>query len=333
MNKYNFPRNYQTRINNKETLKYINLYYNLLKNELVKTFNLIECFDPVVTFSLDTKNSFSSFYRPINFDNRNNNDLVSIYDDLGFWLREKIIDYKIDNDEGIYILQNHIKRDADMSGLDSLISQRISIEYKTSEENLSISNLKNLFTMINDIIQKISHKNLIRNLENNEIINKLEFITSQELEDKYKFFKLHQGLEKLVKQKKAIVILQPYKKLISGNFFDSGLPLSENYECSGELYYYDKINKKPILILKITIRPSGKIVYDQIISSIPYAFEEGLYNREKVMKLESLSFGINIEFSNLMLICCQKSHLSEVTSSIWNEEIIKYLKSRKIDIL
>jgi asparagine synthetase A len=236
----------------------------------------------------------------------------------------------------IFTSMTNIKRDVIEKNGEVMVSFNYYIEYhlmtEINHDTQNISLLKNILMMIDAINQNEKFKDV---KFSKYIIEKINFISIFELKKKYPTLALKESLNRYVSTNGLTFINGVYERLPNDEHLLVGSPTSDDYHRSGILYVFNKITNSIIPIIKITTRPNQDLIQKQIILDIPNELEEQIYQNtvlnDQIHFLPSI--GIQIYFSNLMLINLSKMHLCEVIHSPFSPELLKYFRENEIEVM
>lgn len=330
-----FPSNYKPKINLADTLIYINRYREFLIKLLIAKYNLINIEAPIVAdLDLNT-NNFKLDARLIDFDNKTNYKVYELYNDISLWIKQKMKQFNVKANNGLYTIYKKINRDSKLNNLDSMIQEIIHLEYRPIEE---LNNQKGINQLFFELIQSIVGLNeieIIKGHKTNKFFQKdksPKFITLKELVHIYPTIDVNKALKDYIRENGPTVLFSPMLETINGTLNVDCYAMTDDYNLTGILYVYNRTTDQVVPLVKISSRPSQEAAYDQTIGVFNDIFEKGIYNKKILKAFDLKSIGIDIYFSNLMLVCLQKVHLAEVVSSVWKEDLIEYCKENDIEI-
>jgi asparagine synthetase A len=229
-----------------------------------------------------------------------------------------------------------IKRDANEGKGEVMITNNYFIEYRLIENNQLkdqvITLAKNIILMINDINKATIFKDI---KQPSFIKQKLNVIHIEELIKQFPTLPLRVALIEYINTHGITLVIGACKLLANGRRLEDGLPTADDYDTTAFLYTYDANTKSVLPIIKIATRPTTETIKQQLIMDTPSDLDENIY-KDTIMN-ESIKFpytiGIQIFFSNLMLVNLNKLHLCEVVASPHSSDLQKYFIDNHIEVM
>ena len=169
-------------------------------------------------------------------------------------------------------------------------------------------------------------------IENN-FPEEITFITTQELEDMYPDLEPKERENKLLREKKAVFLMQIGKELKSGQRHDGRAPDYDDWELNGDILVY-----YPVLDMAYELSSMGiRVDEDSLLSQIKIAgcedrleldFHKKLLNQEL-----PYTIGGGIGQSRLCMYMLGKAHIGEVQASVWPDDMRKTCEEKGIKLL
>jgi asparagine synthetase A len=210
--------------------------------------------------------------------------------------------------ETIFTFTPLFNRDASLTSTDPINQDAFFIEMKTNKNQQIV--LSNVF---NDVINMLTQINKDINIQTN-IFNKIKTISLSEIKDAHNLLKQPKILNKYVTKYGPTIFATDLNNIIHNQFY----PICDDINNTAILYM-PLVDKETVLpILKLTIRPTAEQITNQLNKMDVNLLNEKIYDESIFKKDNSLcnSVGIQIYFSNLMMVLLKKYHLSEVIHSI-----------------
>lgn len=332
MKRFKFPFAYKPKVNLKNTV----VYSLILKQQILNFLtNRYKCINVDPTLVADIKNSVLSYFagdRPISFDNKSNNLILTINSTQDNYL--SLLRNKIKNENFICFAPNFV-RDSKQTNLDSILNWTINVEL-----SMALSLKTQYFT---DVLKQVYYD--IVNLANLPELKKIyhgscskinpksiAIIDAQKLESLYPTLSLKEGFNHYCNQHKFVIVQNNLKQLKSGSSLSSLIPTAQDKYLSCGLYAYDEINDQPIHLLNICKRPDGEVAKQQVLDINPDELSNGLYDPKLFESEKQTNISITINFSNLLLFFLDKVHLAEVVKSVWPSDFLDFVKKEHIEI-
>ena len=167
----------------------------------------------------------------------------------------------------------------------------------------------------------------------NNFPDDIVFITTQELEDMYPDLEPKERENKLLRDKKAVFLMQIGKELKSGKKHDGRAPDYDDWELNGDIILYSPVLDCAFELSSMGIRVDEESLKKQIaIADCPERLE--LEFHKKLLNKElPYTIGGGIGQSRLCMFMLGKAHIGEVQSSVWPEEMCKACAESNIKLM
>ena len=149
----------------------------------------------------------------------------------------------------------------------------------------------------------------------------IEFITSQELEDRYPDLTPKQREYEIVKLHGAVFIEQIGGNLKSGKPHDGRAPDYDDWKLNGDIIVYYPVLDIALELSSMGIRVDEKSLHEQLVAA-------GCVEREKLAFQKALlngelpyTIGGGIGQSRICMFFLRKAHIGEIQSSLWPDEV------------
>ena len=197
------------------------------------------------------------------------------------------------------------------------------------------------FEFLKETVEKIysvfvkTQKMLVQKFDKLEefLPEKVTFVTSQELENKYPDLTPEERENVFAKENGAIFIMQIGKALASGQRHDGRAPDYDDWELNGDLIMWNPVLNNSLELSSMGIRVDKSSLEKQLAElgleerkELP--FHKALLNGEL-----PLTIGGGIGQSRICMFLLQKAHIGEVQASIWDDETQKICAENGIDLL
>ncbi|MDR0985422.1 MAG: hypothetical protein LBL60_00550 [Mycoplasmataceae bacterium] len=274
-------------------------------------------------------NLYSNVYlkntRTLSFDSLNTKQISQLFNNHSLYMWLSISSITNEDIETIFTFTPLFNRDASLTSTDPINQDAFFIEMKTNKNQQIV--LSNVF---NDVINMLTQINKDINIQTN-IFNKIKTISLSEIKDAHNLLKQPKILNKYVTKYGPTIFATDLNNIIHNQFY----PICDDINNTAILYM-PLVDKETVLpILKLTIRPTAEQITNQLNKMDVNLLNEKIYDESIFKKDNSLcnSVGIQIYFSNLMMVLLKKYHLSEVIHSIWTKEFYDYINKYKIKIM
>ena len=163
--------------------------------------------------------------------------------------------------------------------------------------------------------------------------NEIYFITSEELLNMYPNLTPKERENRIVKEKKAVFLLQIGKILSNGEKHDGRSPDYDDFELNGDILVYNPMLDSAFELSSMGIRVDKTTLLKQLkqenkLDRVNLEYHQALLN-DKL----PLTIGGGIGQSRMCMFFLNKKHIGEVQTSYWPEEIIEKCKQENIELL
>ncbi|PKM95221.1 MAG: aspartate--ammonia ligase [Firmicutes bacterium HGW-Firmicutes-1] len=330
------PDNYQTSLNIRETENAIKLIKDFFERDLSKQLNLSRVSAPLfVRPETGMNDNLNGIERPVAFDVKTiDGDVVEIVHSLAKWKRMALKRYKFTTGEGLYTDMNAIRRDEDTDNLHSIYVDQWDWEKIIKKEARTIDTLKGIVGGIYEAFKNTeefvcNHYPSIQKV----LPEKIFFITTQELEDKYPELSSKEREDLIAKDKGAVFLMQIGGSLKSGKKHDGRAPDYDDWNLNGDIIFWFPTLDRAVELSSMGIRVDETTLIEQLKIAnceerLQYPFHKELLRGEL-----PYTIGGGIGQSRLCMYFLQKAHIGEVQASIWPDEMIEECSKNNIQLL
>ena len=258
------------------------------ERELAKALNLIRVTAPLfVESSSGLNDELNGVERPVEFDLLESGESVQIVQSLAKWKRFALGRYKFKENEGLYTDMNAIRRDEYVDEIHSIYVDQWDWEVVITKERRNLNTLKETVDKIYKVILNTQKhiKNNFPALEENNLPDKIYYITTQELEDKYPTLTPKEREYAITKEMGAVCIMQIGGKLASGKPHDGRAPDYDDWSMNCDILLYYKLLDIAMEISSMGIRVDEHSLVAQVKAAncehrLEYPFHKAVLNRE-----------------------------------------------------
>jgi len=339
------PKFYKPLLNLRQTEKAIRKIKEFFQINISLELNLTRVTAPMyVKSGTGINDNLNGVERPVSFKIKALDDAqAEIVHSLAKWKRMMLADYKFQKGEGLYTDMNAIRADEDLDNIHSLYVDQWDWEKVISEEERNLETLINTVGKIYDIIRRTE----LYIAQEYPVIQpilpeKITFIHSQELEDKYPDLSPLQRETEAAKEFGAIFVIGIGGALKSGqghdgrapDYDDWSTPSSNGYEgLNGDIIVYNPVLNRAYELSSMGVRVSPEALMRQLSISGDTDRKE-LYFHKRLLDGElPLSIGGGIGQSRLCMLYLRKAHIGEIQASIWPEDMIEKCNENNIVLL
>ena len=235
------PENYKSNLNGRETEKAIKFIKDTFQHEIISALNLQRISAPLfVRPETGLNDNLNGVERPVSFDAPCiGGATLEIVHSLAKWKRMTLGRYGFNPGEGLYTDMNAIRRDEEVDNLHSMYVDQWDWEAVINKSDRTVETLKSfverIYTAMKSTQSRVCQK--FSGIENN-FPEEITFITTQELEDMYPDLEPKERENKLLREKKAVFLMQIGKELKSGQRHDGRAPDYDDWELNGDILVY-----------------------------------------------------------------------------------------------
>ncbi len=329
------PKNYKSLLNFRQTEIAIKKVKDFFEHDLSAQLNLTRVSAPLfVKSSSGLNDTLNGVERPVSFDIKGESDVAEIVQSLAKWKRFALAHYGFQRGEGLYTDMNAIRRDEDTDNLHSIYVDQWDWEVTINKEDRTLETLKSFVHKIYASLRHTEHYIADEyDFASKLLPERITFITSQELEDRFPSLTPKQREYEAAKECGAVFIMQIGGKLKSGQIHDGRAPDYDDWNLNGDIIVY-----YPVLDIALEISSMGIRVDEE--SLIRQLNERGCPERAELPFQKALlekrlpyTIGGGIGQSRMCMFFLRKAHVGEVQSSLWNAEDIKICHDNGINLL
>ena len=328
------PENYVSHLNLRETELAIKKVKDFFERDLAIELNLTRVSAPLfVDSECGLNDNLSGKERPVSFDVFSGKNFEIVHS-LAKWKRFALKNYGFECGEGLYTDMNAIRRDEDTDNIHSIFVDQWDWEKIISKEDRNEKTLKKTVKLIYSALRHTEYYitkeyNFIGSL----LPEKITFITSKELEEKYPDLSRKEREYEAVKEYGAIFLMQIGGKLSDGMPHDGRAPDYDDWSLNGDIIVY-----YPLLDIALELSSMGIRVDEETLEK--QLKESGCEDRKNLPFHKALlngelpyTVGGGIGQSRMCMFFLRKAHIGEVQSSYWDEETVKYCNDHGAPLL
>ena len=330
------PENYKSNLSGRETEKAIKFIKDTFQHEIISALNLQRISAPLfVRPETGLNDNLNGVERPVSFDAPCiGGATLEIVHSLAKWKRMTLGRYGFEKGEGLYTDMNAIRRDEEVDNLHSMYVDQWDWEAVIEKSDRNIETLKSyvksIYTAMKSTQSRVCQK--YKEIENN-FPDEITFITTQELEDMYPDDEPKERENKLLREKKAVFLMQIGKDLKSGKKHDGRAPDYDDWELNGDILIY-----YPLLDMAYELSSMGiRVDEDSLAEQIKIAnCEDRLqldFHKKLLNKELPYTIGGGIGQSRLCMFMLGKAHIGEVQASVWPDDMRKVCNDHGIKLL
>lgn len=330
------PEDYNPMLSVRETQEAIKYIRDTFQKELGKVLGLSRISAPLfIEKSSGLNDNLNGIERPVSFDMPElPNDEIEVVQSLAKWKRLALKKYNFMTHEGLYTNMNAIRRDEEVDNTHSCYVDQWDWEKIITKEERTEETLRQTVEEIFKIIKHMEHEVWYKYPQAvNHLPNKIHFITTQELEDKYPENTPKQREDLITKELGCVFIMKIGDVLNSGQRHDGRAPDYDDWSLNGDIFFWHEPLECALEISSMGIRVDEVSLQAQCIKAnctdrLTLPYHKSILNKEL-----PYTIGGGIGQSRLCMLLLKKAHVGEVQASIWPQDMIDACLAHNIQIL
>ena len=317
------PEHYAPLLNLYDTQKAISLLRRVFEDTLCGNLHLRRVSAPLfVEAASGLNDDLNGVERPVSFDIPAAGRDAQVVHSLAKWKRMALYHYHFPVGEGLVTEMNAIRRDEIPDNLHSIYVDQWDWEKVITKEERTRETLEETVRAVYKAL-KITEDYMAYEYDyiGRVLPEHIEFITSQELEDRYPDLTPKQREYEIVKLHGAVFIEQIGGNLKSGKPHDGRAPDYDDWKLNGDIIVYYPVLDIALELSSMGIRVDEKSLHEQLVAA-------GCVEREKLAFQKALlngelpyTIGGGIGQSRICMFFLRKAHIGEIQSSLWPDEV------------
>lgn len=329
------PAGYQNKLDIRETEIAIKLLKDQFETQLADTLNLVRVSAPLfVRPETGLNDNLNGVERPVDFDIRDLSARVEIVQSLAKWKRQALGTYGFKPGEGLYTDMNAVRRDEVLDNIHSVYVDQWDWELIITREQRTIETLQIVVREIFRCFRR-TENHLIRQYPqfSRKLPDRLFFITSQDLEDRYPEMTPREREHAICREKQAVFIMQIGEKLRSGESHDGRAPDYDDWSLNGDLIFWYPTLERAFEVSSMGIRVDARTMREQLIKAGCEDRAKLDFHSRILLDRLPLTIGGGIGQSRLCMYFLDKAHIGEVQASVWPEEMVAGCRKNGMNLL
>lgn len=338
MSKIIIPENYHPHLNLIETEVAIKMIKDTFERRLAEQLRLTRVSAPLFLLkNTGLNDNLNGIEKPVSFTSfeLNHDDEIEIIHSLAKWKRDALHRYHFEQHTGLYTDMNAIRKDEELDNIHSMYVDQWDWEMVISQEDRTVDFFKAIVSKIYNALLDVEFL-MIRHypqLGESILPDEIYFMTSQELEDLYPDLTPKQRERMIVKEKKAVCIMQIGDLLKSGQKHDGRAPDYDDWKLNGDILVYNTQLDDALEISSMGIRVDENSLKEQLDKCHVNERLSLPYHQNIINHVLPLSIGGGIGQSRLCMFFLRKAHIGEVQASLWDEETMTLCEKNNIQLL
>ena len=281
-----------------------------------------------------TNDNLNGVEKPVSFQVPHLRKNAEIVHSLAKWKRMALKKYGFSVGTGLYTDMNAIRKDEELDNLHSLYVDQWDWELIINKEDRTIETLKKVVRALYKVFKETEeHVHSIYPEVECILPEEITFITSQELLDMYPDLTAKERENAIVKEKKAVFLMQIGKVLSSGEKHDGRSPDYDDWDLNGDILFYNPVLDNAIELSSMGIRVDEEALERQLKAAKCEDRKELDYHKALLDGKLPYTIGGGIGQSRICMFFLNKAHIGEVQVGIWPQEMVEECSKAGITLL
>lgn len=333
MSKLIKPTGYKALLDTKQTEQGIKLIKDFFQENLSTELRLSRVTAPLfVLQGLGINDDLNGVERPVTFPIKDLGDAkAEVVHSLAKWKRLTLAEYHIEPGFGIYTDMNAIRADEELDNLHSLYVDQWDWEAVITQEERSLSYLKNVVERIYAAILRTEYLTCETYKEIRPFLpRKIHFIHSEELLQMYPNLSPKEREDAICKKYGAVFIIGIGGKLSDGKKHDGRAPDYDDWSTvaedgraglNGDILIWYPVLERSFELSSMGIRVDQEALLRQLKLEGKEDRKQLFFHRQLLDGRLPLSIGGGIGQSRLCMVLLHKAHIGEIQASIWPDDM------------
>lgn len=333
MSKLIKPTGYKALLDTKRTEQGIKLIKDFFQENLSTELRLSRVTAPLfVLQGLGINDDLNGVERPVTFPIKDLGDAkAEVVHSLAKWKRLTLAEYHIEPGYGIYTDMNAIRADEELDNLHSLYVDQWDWEAVITQEERTLSYLKNVVERIYAAILRTEYLTCETYKEIKPFLpRKIHFIHSEELLLMYPNLSPKEREDAICKKYGAVFIIGIGGKLSDGKKHDGRAPDYDDWSTvaedgraglNGDILIWYPVLERSFELSSMGIRVDQEALLRQLKLEGKEDRKQLFFHRQLLDGRLPLSIGGGIGQSRLCMVLLHKAHIGEIQASIWPDDM------------
>lgn len=334
--KLTIPEHYNPVLSVRQTQEAIKYIRDTFQHEFGKEMNLLRISAPLFVEKRSGLNDdLNGIEEPVHFTMKDIGDeRIEVVHSLAKWKRMALKKYGFQLHEGLYTNMNAIRKDEELDNLHSAYVDQWDWEKILTKEERTENVLKQHVRTIFKVIKHMEHEVWYKYPEAvNHLPDKIHFITTQELLDKYPTYTAKERENAITKELGCVFIMKIGDKLSNGEKHDGRAPDYDDWQLNGDILFWYEPLQCALEISSMGIRVDENSLVEQLRKEGKKERLQLPFHRAILEQRLPYTIGGGIGQSRLCMLLLKKAHIGEVQASIWPEDMIEECYKNNIQIL
>ena len=329
------PERYESSLGVIETQQAIKDLKDFFENRLGEMLKLTRVSSPLFVLpETGTNDNLNGVEKPVSFEVPHLRKDAEIVHSLAKWKRMALKKYGFSVGRGLYTDMNSIRKDEELDNLHSLYVDQWDWELIINKEDRTIKTLKNVVKSLYKVFKETEeHVHMIYPEVGCTLPEEITFITSQELLDMYPDLTPKEREDAIVREKKAVFLMQIGKTLSTGEKHDGRSPDYDDWDLNGDILFYNEVLDSAIELSSMGIRVDEEALEKQLKAAGCEERKELDYHKALLNGELPYTIGGGVGQSRICMFFLNKAHIGEVQVGIWPQEMIEECEKAGIKLL
>ena len=329
------PERYESSLGVIETQQAIKDLKDFFENRLGEMLKLTRVSSPLFVLpETGTNDNLNGVEKPVSFEVPHLRKDAEIVHSLAKWKRIALKKYGFSVGRGLYTDMNAIRKDEELDNLHSLYVDQWDWELIINKEDRTIKTLKKVVKSLYRVFKETEeHVHMIYPEVGCTLPEEITFITSQELLDMYPDLTPKEREDAIVREKKAVFLMQIGKTLSTGEKHDGRSPDYDDWDLNGDILFYNEVLDSAIELSSMGIRVDEEALEKQLKAAGCEERKELDYHKALLNGELPYTIGGGVGQSRICMFFLNKAHIGEVQVGIWPQEMIEECEKAGIKLL
>ena len=319
------PERYESSLGVIETQQAIKDLKDFFENRLGEMLKLTRVSSPLFVLpETGTNDNLNGVEKPVSFEVPHLRKDAEIVHSLAKWKRVALKKYGFSVGRGLYTDMNAIRKDEELDNLHSLYVDQWDWELIINKEDRTMKTLKKVVKSLYKVFKETEeHVHMIYPEVECVLPEEITFITTQELLDMYPNLTAKEREDAIVREKKAVFLMQIGKVLSNGEKHDGRSPDYDDWDLNGDILFYNPVLDNAIELSSMGIRVDEKALERQLKLANCEDRKELDYHKALLEGKLPYTIGGGIGQSRICMFFLNKAHIGEVQVGIWPQEMVE----------
>ena len=319
------PERYESSLGIIETQQAIKDLKDFFENRLGEMLKLTRVSSPLFVLpETGTNDNLNGVEKPVSFEVPHLRKDAEIVHSLAKWKRVALKKYGFSVGRGLYTDMNAIRKDEELDNLHSLYVDQWDWELIINKEDRTMETIKKVVKSLYKVFKETEeHVHMIYPEVECVLPEEITFITTQELLDMYPNLTPKEREDDIVREKKAVFLMQIGKVLSNGEKHDGRSPDYDDWDLNGDILFYNPVLDNAIELSSMGIRVDEKALERQLKLANCEDRKELDYHKALLEGKLPYTIGGGIGQSRICMFFLNKAHIGEVQVGIWPQEMVE----------